>query len=174
MPKKRIGTIVSNGVIFVFDWHTVNGHSQPMKYCPSCGQSSRISNTQAWAIRAGKFRGICPACAAKQREKCRSRYDGHGYVLVHLETLSDNDRILAKPMAMKTGYVRKHRLVVAQALGRPLKRGEVVHHINGVRDDNRPENLELMSASKHIATTWAQHAEIVRLRTILDQHNIAY
>lgn len=44
--------------------------------------------------------------------------------------------------------VQEHRIIMEQMLGRELFTDENVHHINGVRDDNRPENLELWSTSQ--------------------------
>lgn len=50
--------------------------------------------------------------------------------------------------ANPNGFVYQHRFVMAQVLGRNLLPSETVHHKNGVRHDNRPENLELWSKSQ--------------------------
>ena len=62
----------------------------------------------------------------------------HGYILVR-----PGDDPIAQEMTHLRGYVPEHRLVVARALGRPLRRDEQVHHINGNVQDNRLDNLEL-------------------------------
>lgn len=62
---------------------------------------------------------------------------------------------------------RKHRLVAEKMLGRKLKRGEVVHHINGKRDDNRMANLEVLSSSEHMKEHWKDKKYISRMRPVL-------
>jgi HNH endonuclease len=66
------------------------------------------------------------------------------------------------PRGGKSGYVFDHILVMERVLGRYLLPQESVHHVNGVRDDNRPENLELWTSPQPVgirasdALAWAR------------------
>lgn len=55
------------------------------------------------------------------------------------------------PFCNCDGYVRRSHLVMEKKIGRFLKPQEIVHHINGIRDDDRIENLKLFkNHSEHM------------------------
>ena len=58
-----------------------------------------------------------------------------GYVVVYCPT---------HPNVMKDGSILKHRLIMSAFLQRPLKKGEIVHHINEDKTDNNINNLKLL------------------------------
>lgn len=65
--------------------------------------------------------------------------DANGYVRIYAPD---------HPFCNNKGRVYEHRLVMEKYLGRYLGRKEIIHHINGIHDDNRIENLMLFPNSK--------------------------
>ena len=84
--------------------------------------------------------------ANRRRFKKPSEFGGHrkrrpdGYISIFCPD---------HPNATKDGHVLEHVLIMERAIGRYLEKDEVVHHKNHIRDDNRLENLELMTFREH-------------------------
>lgn len=69
-----------------------------------------------------------------------------GYVLVRVA--KSHHRAFGPP-GLVGAYAYEHDLIAEKMIGRPLTKEETVHHRNGVRDDNREENLEVKTRSDH-------------------------
>lgn len=68
-------------------------------------------------------------------------YTSNGYVLVRVP--KDH------PLHIANGYAFEHRMVMSEKIGHWLKSNEHVHHINGIKDDNRAENLVVLTKAEH-------------------------
>lgn len=103
------------------------------------------------SVRATSLRcGISESCGCLRREVSLSNRGHKAPGWKGGKTKSSSGYVLVQsplhPAAQANGYVPEHRLAMEQIIGRPLLPEETVHHKNGIRTDNRPENLELWSS----------------------------
>jgi len=77
--------------------------------------------------------------------------------------------LIDHPNANKSGYVMEHRLIMEEQLGRYLTEDEVVHHKNGVKNDNVLENLEVMSIHDHRKLHLTAHSRLQEMELRIKQ-----
>lgn len=133
-------------------WDTIHGTSMGMRdpsmyiriECPDCGKQRW---QREWDVNKNHIRR-CFSCARSGAHsavwKGGIRKDEKGYVDVWVDP-----KDFFAPMSNGNRRVKEHRLVMAKSLGRCLQRWEYVHHKNGIRDDNRIDNLELTTNGSH-------------------------
>jgi len=163
-----LGKVIGRGGRGIFTWFA----------CPDCGLERWVSKHQATKM--------CMSCAAVRRKLTGKRNprwnggvrkaDGYNYISV-----AENHPlvVMASRVFVHNRYrynIAEHRLVMAEWLRRPLEKWELVHHRNGVRDDNRIENLELLKHKvEHLPSMNVQRvvSELQMRVTLLEAENTA-
>jgi len=103
-----------------------------IKHCLNCGKEFK---TRLCFVKKGNGKYCSKYCFYENRRKPR-KFTNEGYVLVSCPK---------HPFCQQYGNILEHRLVMEKHLGRYLSKTEIVHHINGIKNDNRIENLNLIS-----------------------------
>jgi hypothetical protein len=144
---------------------------QPLRAAHPCSVESCGRRSYARGLCNTHYRRLRATGDARPDEPIRvvtgEGYESHGYWYV---PVAPEERWLVDGRATSA----EHRLVMARRLGRPLASDESVHHINGVRTDNRLENLELWSSSHPSGqrvqdkVAWARQI-LARYRDLVDE-----
>lgn len=108
------------------------------KRCAGCKKVKKKVEFHKDSTKKDGLYSICKSCrAARSGAKMRSGdtwlHDAYGYLV----------------RGVNGKHIKQHRMIMENILKRKLEPGEHVHHKNGIKDDNRPENLQIMSHSDH-------------------------
>ncbi|MBN2258117.1 MAG: HNH endonuclease [Anaerolineaceae bacterium] len=144
------------------------------KYCSrACHAKANIAGSRKGKDHTEKTRAVMSQKARGRQVMELSaqwkggRYmSGHGYRYVMVTLLTERQQALARQMTQKK-YIQEHRIVAADTEGRPLARDEMVHHRNGNKADNRPENLLVVHRRQHTI----KHREVEKRMFILEEEN---
>jgi hypothetical protein len=113
-----------------------------MKHCPVCDKE--------FISKKYNQKYCCRCCRSKkggrvQHNRPISDFEFKKSTKMGKGTINKNKGY--RTFCIKGKHISEHRMIMEKFLGRPLENHETVHHKNGIRDDNRLENLELWSKS---------------------------
>ena len=148
------------------------------KYCSkACHDQAQFQGQTIKCATCGKPVKVSPSLLGKRNfcsNKCRlSWLSGHvkeevnvaghsaGHKAPHLTALNRerNPKLALEADAVRRGIYTDHRKIMEDYLGRRLEPWEDVHHINGIRDDNRIENLVVIPHREHMKLHWRMAKE---------------
>jgi len=97
---------------------------------------------------------------------------GRGYIYITDKT---------HPRAQKSGYIFEHIVIWERTHNRILPKGWVIHHLNGIKDDNRPSNLKAMKRGEHnnLGEPYKKRireleAEVMLLKSALERQQLIF
>lgn len=154
--------------------------------CDQCG-IGRYASINNWNTVTGRhsecrIRREKPKRAyvrGKDHGNCKGlpKQNVYGYPLRLISLLSDREKELARAMTSSKYYILEHRLVMALKLNRPLTSDEIVHHVDGQKDNNKIGNLFLTTIKDHTGEHAKSLKRLMRrindLEDLLKLHKIA-